>query len=402
MKPVPTSDQLAAIETEVAGKTAQQTALTESVSLQDPIIEQKQLVDDAFKALFDYYNDDIIGPYDQERKALEGSFILEPIVEADILGVGSNPPTGRLVPTPPNRDIVRVPEFDDTDYTETNPINEADSIIAQADVENALAFGYGGSFPPTLATSTTLTPSSTTLSLTSNTLITGISIGTIFIVEDIGDIAVVKVVTVTPNNPPVPPPYRVDLTIELLVPPSGSISSGADVVAFNGFNNTERTNKVAANANLQPLMDYLIAELEAKIADRISQLNLQLSAHALNQDPDAVSQLATASLNANTSKTFLTNYLTTTIISNTGLASLDAERGVRSVQITARFAEILAAYTDQTEDYYEQRYQTANNRGNVERGTLRAVKDAESVKSYLETLADGLGAGIAALNSIIP
>lgn len=402
-KPTPSPDQLAALNAEIAGNNAQTAALLDSVPLQDPIIEQKQKVDDAFKALFAYYNTDIIGQYDIERKAINGTYVANPIVEADILGVGSNPPTGRLVPTPPTTDIVRVAEFDAGGYTSTMPNYEQLHIADQADVEDVLVNGYGaGTYPMTLETFTALTPTSTALSLEdASVAISGITGGTVFVVLGVGDLAVVKVIS---TSVPVgtPPPYKLDLVIELIVPPTGTIAAGANLDAFTGFTNPERTSKTASDPDFQPLMDYLIAELEDRINDRISRLNEQLPALAANQDTDGAANIATATTNVNTSKTFLTNYLVTTDISNTGLASLSTERATRSGQLTTRLAQILAAYTGQTEDYYEQRYQTANNRGNTQRGTLRAVENAKAVKTVLQNMAAGLAGANAALNSIIP
>lgn len=402
-KPTPSPDQLTALNAEIAGNNAQTSALLDSVPLQDPIIEQKQKVDDAFKALFAYYNDDIIGQYDIERKAINGTFVASPVTEADILGVGSNPPTGRLVPTPPTTDIIRVAEFDAGGYTSTAPNYEQKHITDQAAVENTLVNGYGpGTYPMTLETFTALTPSSTTLSLEdASVAISGIVSGTVFIVLGVGDLAVVKV---TSTSVPVgaPPPYKLDLVIELLVPPTGTIAAGANLDSFTGFTNLERTAKTASDPDFQPLMDYLIQELEDRINDRISRLNEQLPALAANQDDDGAADIATATSNVNASKTFLTNYLITTDISDTGISSLSSERATRSGQLTTRLSQILAAYTGQTEDYYEQRYQTANNRGNTQRGTLRAVENAKAVKTTLQNMAAGLQGANAALNSIIP
>ena len=107
-KPTPSPAQISAINAEVAALTNQQTSLVDSAAAQGPIIAQKQLIDDAFKDLFNWYNDAIIKRYDAERKAINGSFIASPVVEADILGVAQNPPTGRLVPTPPATAIIRI------------------------------------------------------------------------------------------------------------------------------------------------------------------------------------------------------------------------------------------------------------------------------------------------------
>src|SRR6185369_3687184 len=181
---------------------------------------------------------------------------------------------------------------------------------------------------------------STTLSLQDPSVaITGIVANTVFVVTGVGDLAVVKVIS---TSVPVgtPPPYKLDLVIELIVPPTGTISAGANLDSFTGFTNAERTTKIASDPDFQPLMNYLVLQLQGRINDRISRLNEQLTPLAANQDPDGVANIATATTNVNTSKNFLTNYLITTDISNTGLASLSTERGTRSGQLTTRLAQI--------------------------------------------------------------
>jgi len=403
-KPIPTLDQTAAIQAEIAGNTAQSNALTSSIPLQDPIIAQKQKVDDAFKSLFSYYNTDIIGKYDAERKSIAGVYVSNPVTESDILAVGGNPASGRLVPTPPATDIIRVAEFDGTAYTATVSNYEQKHITDQASVESTLVTGYGaGTYPATLLTDSSITPTSTTLKLKDTAVTIALTAGTVFIVASGGDLAVVKITTITANNPPTPPPYQSDLVIELIVPPIGTISSGQTLESFTGFTNTERTSKTAiVKPSLQPLMNYLVAQLQARINDRISRLLEQITALTANQDTDGAVNINAAKNNANTSKTFLTNYLIGTDISDTGLASLSTERATRSGQLTARLAQIIAAYTGQTENYYEQRYQTANNRGNTQRGTLRAVENAKQVKTTLQNMATGLASANTALSGIIP
>lgn len=404
-KPIPTPAQLEALNAELAGNTAQSEAIAASIPLQDPLIAQKQQVDDAFRDLFDYYDQNIIGKYDEERRALNGSFVPSPVVEADLIAVGGNPISGRLVPTPPATDIVRIPEFDAGGYSGYDPNNETQLISNQQSIEDVLQTGYGpGTYPPTLTTTTPLTPTSTTLSLEDSTdPIVGITAGTVFIVSSGIDFAVVEVLTATPvPGPPPPPPYGLDLTIQFVIPPTGTIAAGATLDSFTGFTNGERTAKIASDSDLQGLMDFLIAELEQTINDRISRLNAQSAAIAANEDPDGASEFSNAVLNINASIAFLNNYLLTTDISDSGLASLASERALRSGQITTRLAQIISAYTGRTENYYEQRYQTANNRGNTQRGTLRALENAKAVKTTLQGLNVGLLAANTALNSIIP
>lgn len=401
-KPSPSPSELAAINTEIAGNSAKSAAMASSIPLQDGIIAQKQKVDDAFKSLFDYYNTKVIGKYDLERKAINGTYVLAPVVEADIIGVGSNPPTGRLVPTYPALDILRIAEFDATAYTSTAAVYEQKHILDQANTEDVLVNGYGaGTYPISLTTFTSITPTSTTLTLEDTTDPIAITPGTVFIVYSGVNFAAIKVLTITPNNPPTPPPYKSDLTIELIAAPAGTISPGQVLYSFTGFTNGERTTKTTSNPSYQPLMNSLVSQLQTTITDRISRLNEQLAVLTTNEDPDGIANITTATNNANSSKTFLNNYMITTDISNTGLASLASDRSTRSGQLTTRLAQIIAAYTGQTENYYEQRYQTANNRGNVSRGTLRALENAKNVKTTLQNLSAGLAGANTALGSII-
>lgn len=402
-KPIPTAQEIEAIQSTVSSQTTMQNALIESAALQQPEIDKALLVDDAFRKLFDWYNDKIIGKYDIEKKAINGIYVTSPVVENDIINVASNPPTGRLVPVPPIQDIVRIPEFDGGN-TSTSTLNEQQHILDQTNIEDVLVNGYGaGSFPGTLTTNTALTPSSTTLSLIdSATAITSVVANTIFVVSNGGNLAVVKCLTITPNNPGVPPPYVSDLTIELIVAPSGTIASGQTLDSFTGFTNLERTAKITSDPDFQPLMDYLIQQLELYIGNRQTRLTEQLSSLNTNEDPDGIAEISTAIMNIGTSNTFLTNYLLTTDISDTGLTSLSTERTTRSGQLITRLTQINAAYTGQTENYYDMRYSQANNRGNTSRGTLRAKSNAESVKNNNLNMASGLSDSISSLNSILP
>ena len=405
-KPTPTPSQIIAINTEVTNKTTQQNAFNDTAVLQDDVIAQKQEVDDAFKALFDYYNDDIINQFDLERKAISGVFVISPIVEADIIGVGGNPPSGRLIPTAPATNILRVDEFDAAGYTDSTLVNEQQHITNQTTIEDLLVNGVSGTNPTVTGTSLTasaLSSASTTLDMIDANGPMSFSIGDEFVVHNGGSKAAVVSVTGVVDNAGGDPPYSFTLTITFKVAPVGTISSGADVInSFTGFNNTERTNKVASNSDLQPILDTLVLDLETALQARQARQAEQLAALAANQDPDALAEIATATTNANTSDAFITSYLATTDISNTGISALSTERGIRSPDLTSRLAEILANYTGQTEDYYEFRYSTANNRGNTQVGTLRELENAKTVKTIMLDLADSLDDSITALNGILP
>lgn len=401
-KPIPTPPQIAAINTEILNLTTQRDAMLLSASLQTSIIAQKLLIDNAFEDLFDWYNDDVIGKYDAERKAINGSFVPSPIVEADIIAVSANPPSGRLVPYPPATDIVRITEFDGG-YTGLTALNELQHISDQAYVEDVLQNGVpGGSpvLPPTVETTTALTPTSTTVTITDTVMYT-VSIGDILVISEAGDAAVVEITGVSPVGSP--PPYEFNLNINMIIPPVGTIPIGASVSGgFDGFTNAERTAKISTDPDLQGVLDGLIAQLETHLNARKARIAEQLAALAANDDPDGVADITTASSNASAADSFITAYLVTTDISDAGLASLASERASRTSYLSTRVSQILAAYTGQTEDYYEQRYQIANSRGNTYRGTLRAYANALEVQTFCANSAVSIQANIDILEGILP
>lgn len=402
-KPIPTIPQQQAIEAEVLNLTVQRDAMILAASLQVPVIASKLLIDGAFKDLFDWYNDDIIGKYDAERKAINGSFVISPIVEADIIAVSNNPPSGRLVPYPPITDIVRISEFDSGAYTGLTALNELQHISDQAYVEDVLQNGVPGGapvLPPTVVTTTALTPSSTSVTITDTTSYT-VSIGDVLVIADSGDAAVVQITSVTPVGSP--PPFEFNLNIDMIIPPVGTLAIGASVSGgFTGFTNGERSTKTASDPDLQGVMDGLIAQLETHLNSRKARLAEQLAALAINDDPDALANIATAQSNATAADAFIIAYLVTTDISDVGLASLSSERASRTAYLSTRVSQILAAYTGQTEDYYEQRYQIANARGNTSRGTLRAYKNAIEVQNFCTVAAASLQDNITVLQGILP
>lgn len=398
--PVLTPDEIAQMKKEQSKAVSAAETFANQVIAQQARALELAKVDSAFKKFFDYYNDDIIGRYDNERKAIMGLYVVDPVTEADIQNVGSLG-GGRLQPSLPVTDIIRVTEFDGGG-TSSVDTTELQYITDQATQENVLVNGYGGTSPAaSVKTDTAITPTSTTLKL-KDTATYSISPGTVLIVTDGSNLAVVKIVTFVMQSSPVPPPYVANCDIELIVPPTGTIVSGQSLTAFTGFTNTERTNKTTTNPQYQPLMNYLVAQLQLQINNRISSYNTQLTEIAANQDPDGVAELAQATTDVNASKTYLTNYLITTNISNSGLGTLAAERSQRTTQANARVTQINAAYTGQTLNYYNERYNAANNRGNTSRGSLRLQKNAEQVAQTSQGLADTLTDQAGAIGSILP
>lgn len=401
--PVLTPDEIAQMQKEATKAKAAAETFTAQIAAQQARALELAKVDSAFKKFFDYYNNDIITHYDSEKRAINGSFITSPITEADIQASGALS-GGRIQPSLPATDVIRIPEFDGGGLSVTpDANNELQFIADQAIQEDVLVNGYGGTAPSlTTVTATAITPSSTTLQLTNPSATYSIAPGTVLIVSSMSDFAVVRIDTFVMQTTPVPPPYIANCNITLLVPPTGTIASGQTLTAFTGFTNTERTNKTTTNPQMQGFMNYLIAQLQSKINGRITTLNSQLAAIALNQDPDGVAALAQATTDVNASKTFLTNYLVSTNISNSGLGTLSTERGSRTTQANARVAAITAAYTGQSKNYYNERYNAANNRGNTSRGSLRLQKAAEQAGAASAGFAATLTDQANAIGSILP
>lgn len=401
--PVLTPDEIAQMQKEATKAKAAAETFTAQIAAQQARALELAKVDSAFKKFFDYYNNDIITHYDSEKKAINGQFITSPITEADIQASGALA-GGRIQPSLPATDVIRIPEFDGGGLSVTpDANNELQFIADQAIQEDVLVNGYGGTAPSlTTVTATAITSASTTLQLTNPAATYSIAPGTVLIVSSLSDFAVVRIDTFVMQATPVPPPYIANCNITLLVAPTGTIASGQTLTAFTGFTNTERTNKTTTNPQMQGFMNYLIAQLQSKINGRITTLNSQLAAIALNQDPDAVAALAQAITDANASKTFLTNYLVSTNISNSGLGTLSTERGTRTTQANARVAAITAAYTGQSKNYYNERYNAANNRGNTSRGSLRLQKAAEQAGATSAGFAATLTDQANAIDSLLP
>ncbi len=401
MGPVLTPQEIAQLTKEKAKAESAAATFTNQIAAQQARAAELAVADGGFKKFFDYYDQDIIGKYDLEIKAINGLTRTNPVTEADIIATASIA-GNRIQPSLPATDVVRIPEFDGTPTT-TDPLNELQFIADQAPPENDIKNGYGGTSPgPTVLTKTAITSGSTTLQLEDLTTTFSIAPNSVFIVTDGPNLAVVKILTFAIQGSPVPPPYVADTTIQLIVPPSGTVALGQELLVFNGFNNTERTNKVASNPSLQPLMDYFIDLIEAKINLRIGALNSELAALNANQEPEPGTEISTAITNVNASKTFLTNYLLTTDVSDTGLASLASERGSRTTQANTRVSQITNAYTGRSKNYYNERYNAANNRANTSRGSLRLQKAAEQNATQSGSFASSLGDQADAIGSILP
>ena len=379
-KPTLTAAEITLLTAEALKKETTVAAYTDIIANKTARSADLAALDTSFKKFFDWYNDDIIGKYDDERKAITGDFIASPIIEDDIVKCSELDATHRTTPTLPATDIIRIDEFDDTAYTASTLVNETQHIADQAVLEGYIASGTGGTTATVNATTLTnsaLTSASTTLDVIDANSSFTISIGDDLVIHDGGtDAAVVRVTGVT-DNMGSNPPYDFTLNITVLVAPVGTIATTGIIESpFTGFTNSERTSpETATDSNYQPVLDAMLTQLTTILNARIARLAEQTTAIGANDDPDAVSELATAQSNINTSDSFIDSHLgLSSIANNAALSSLATERGVRGGQLTTRESQIIANYTGQTEDYYEQRYQRANDRASTVRGTLRTKK----------------------------
>lgn len=389
--PVLTPEQTAQLAIDKAKKLSFIETLTNQISGKQTLITELGVSDSAFKKFFDYYNTDIIGKYETERKAIDGKYIASPVSESDILGTANVDGSIRTTPTMPATDVVRIPEFDGGPLVQEPTLYEQLHIADQAVVEDKLVNGYAatGTVNLTTLTTTSVTSASTTLSLNDIAAFT-INTNDILVVYNGTQIAVIKAIGV------IPPGMSPTINIQIIVPPfpSGTITSGANLIKFSGFNNTERTNKIAANTNLQPLMNYFIARLTLELNNRLARMETQLTALAANLDTNTTQTATIADVNA--SKTFINSYLITTLINNTGLTNLSNNRSTRNGQITARLTSINSLKAA----HYNARYDMANNRANTSRGTLRVQKATEASLGAINDFIDGANDQIDAINSL--
>lgn len=400
-KPTPSPEQIAVLQAEKAKAESTAALFAAQDAAKAAREAELNVLDSAFKDLFDWYNDAVIGKYDAEKRAINGIFVTAPIVESDLTDCANL--IGRLLPTPPSTAPVRIAEFDGGN-TSTDPLNELQHIADQALVEGYLVNGFTPqpSINATTVTASAVTASSTTLNVSDPTTSITFAIGQYFIVENGSDAAVLRVTSATPGMGG--PPFTYTLGVEVIVPPSGTISSGSDVVVFNGFTNPERTNKAATLPYLQPVMDALIAMLEARLNDRKARIVEMNAALAANEDstPAAVADIAAQTTENDDTVTFIDNYLVTTDISNAGLASLSGERGTRTTNLNTRVSQINSAYTGGDENYYDARYTQASNRADTSRGTLRQAIVANQSRATSAQYAAGATASASTYGSLLP
>jgi hypothetical protein len=375
-----TPDQKNSISEERAKIEAQIDRYIEAGPILQAEIDDKTLQEESFLALYTYF-EDIINAYHSERVNLDGFYVQDPILEIDIQNAGAG--SGRLAPTPPVTNPVRIPQFDQTPLIDAG--NEEDSelyyVLEQAKSEDYLQNGYAP-YPTGITadveTASILTATSTSLDVDDLAMIPSVnfSAGDFLIVEGSGTLAVAVVTSVAGG------PTNWTLGIDIRIAPQNDILIGANLKDdFLGFSDVERTAKFGGAYD--EIMQGEISLLEAQINGRISKLNNQIAALQGNNDADLD---ALALPNAETSKTFLEAYLIGTDISDLGLASLAAERVARHAEVLARIPAITAAYSGGTINFLDGRYDTAKSRANTMRGTIATVNAAINSKNNIDAL----------------
>lgn len=431
-----THEEFIALENEKFAKQTKANALLQSANMQKDIINKKIIVDNAFKKHFDYYNS-IISNYDNERKAINGDYPPNPVNETDLQQAASIPPTGRLLPTPPDTNIIRLPEAFDNTILTYQPLNEINYQLKQSTITSLLTNGprYNTGTQPTvtntLQTSTEITPSSTQVTFITTDPLEAplISVGNKFLLKDSTKQTLIEITSIISQTPATTgsclgdtPSGSTDQATCLLnggtwTPPSNytgtfsftflegtptNIDTNATIDrVWSGYQNQDRINKNDATNNYNHLMSNLISSLQSNINSKIVQLNNQLTYNTNNDDPDKATDTIA---NINASKQFNTDYLVHTEIgsldqgSTKGLNSLVAEQQSRFTQANSRVTEISTSYTTHTTNFFDKRYQLANNRANGSYGSIREIVTSQSVKDTMTSMAAGLSQAIANMN----
>lgn len=410
-KPILTAQEISDLQNVRAQKvdliqTFQAQIVTKTAEI--PFFEDR---DDLYKSFFDYYNDEIIGRYDNELTALVGTEITSPVTNAELdnltdIIIETDPlilaalVLTRLFPESPETNITRVPEFDGGG-TLVNSFNEETRVIFQNFITNGLQNGFGAGSANTLTTTSTITTSSNSFSTTSP-IASPVSNGDVFVIRSSSQVCIIQVTSSTLTSIfPVPPPFTYDINFNFILPPLASIGSGQELYEFSGFSNANRTSKTASFGPFQVLMNRLVSEVQLANNNQITLLTEQNLQMSLNSDPGGTAEFL-ASTGANNSQISLkTTYLIATDISNAGITSLGATNSSRLTAITAREAQILAAYTGRTENYYEYRYNYANQRASFSGGTLITLKANQKALTSLSKFVQDAQDAVAVIDLLL-
>ena len=403
--PTPSPSQLAALEAMKAVALAGASGAVDKVNAIQGALDKQQEVEDFQKETFDVYNDEILRRYEVERKWIDGQDIASPVIENDIQQFAADG-SGRL-DNGGDFSPLRIPEFDGGPLTLLEARHELELFVEQGNVLDLLQNGIVGQI--TLEVGATIrdaiTASSTSLIIDDNT--NPISNGDKILITGGGFLAIIEVTNYSSGGvctgEPGGAPFstnQVDcegpanggagtwtvsesLDFIYIIEPSGTIPAGSDIgqATFNGFNNTERTNKVASNPNLQPLMNDLIGQLHSLFDERKVVLNNQLTEIQANEDDNID---PTAETDVTTSSSAIDGFLgvtppSTIDVSDAGITAITNERNTRHAQATARPANIAIAIT--TGDFYNQRFNTSEGRCRLNNGSIVLLNDLQNAKT---------------------
>lgn len=383
---VPTPSQLAALTSAKNLADAGVQGADEKIAGYDQAIAAQQEIDDFMRATFEYYSDNIIRKYEIEKRKLNGYDIASPIIEQDLLDFASKDTECRLW-NGTNLEPKRIAEFDGGPLVLLDQEGELVLFGKQDTYLSELISGVPGQvLLSSTLTTTDLTSSSTSLSVLSTDPLMVVNPNDVILITSGSDAAIVKVDSVAGGGscagetPPgsgttklicetnggtwTPGPYTLGITI--ILPPIGTILAGAAAGAyiFSGFNNSERTTKIASQGWAQPIMTTLVSLLTTEVNSRKTSLQTELSSVQTNQDP-GLNPLIVGIVNGAITRV---NSLLGIDISDTGIANFNNDKDLRIPEISARVSEIPTAIT--AGDFYNMRYSFSTSRAQLANGSL--------------------------------
>jgi hypothetical protein len=381
-----------------------------AVDAQDGVIADAENADNAEKKVFDFYDEDIIRQYENEREQLDGSYQESPVTKAELDDLGALNPSNRLYPTLPQTAPLRISEFDGGGLVTTdNEIifqgqtvidSEPFRITKQLERQDWLANGLGGTMPvvdPTALVVGAIDQNTTTIEIQEDPGgISSFAVGDRFLVVSGSEQIGIEITSITSTGSGTcdNPIYTDQATCELnggvwtptgqgfelgiIVLTTGSVAAGGSIdELWSGFSNADRINKNDATDGYNYLLNELTNDLEAQIDSSILKLNTQKTALEANQDinldPDAL-------IDVNTQLSVLNTWKVNKDVDDDELSDLENDAVDRQLFITSRIAAIEPAKAA----YYDLRYTSATNIGDTSRGTARILIFRRDTKSTTE------------------
>ena len=307
--------------------------------------------------------DGYINSYWTEQQHLNGFYLSFPVTQTDYDNLLNQ--KGRLYSSK-QLEVVRVPEYEYSGQSSTDPSNELNTALPNEQTwRTTLASGFTNvPIASFYLTRTAVTPTSTSVTVEyhDQTNVPLPSNLTQVLFQDTGVSSIPAQVTnvgpMTPYTVGSGTYYQQVLTIAL---PAGvtftTIPSGSQVLNTGpGFTNAERTTKTASSPYLQPTLNAYIAYYNQACTFWLNVLNQQYAAitgNTAENNPDVTYDNSVQSLIQ-----YLTTYLTTMDVSDTGLAQNKTYNTQRTQAIPNRITWIAAQLGNA--NAYNQRYSYAN------------------------------------------